>query len=77
MAAVTICSDFGAQKLKSATVSSVPPSVCHEVMGPNAMILDFERLVLSQIFHSPLSPSPRGCLVPVHFLPLEWYHRYI
>ena len=37
MAAVTICSDFGAQKNK-ATVS---PSFCHEVMEPDAMILFF------------------------------------
>ena len=28
-------------KLKSATVSTVSPSVCHEVMGPDAMILVF------------------------------------
>ena len=31
MAAVIICSDLVAQKIKSATVS---PSICHEVMGP-------------------------------------------
>ena len=35
MAAVTICSDFGAPKIKSATVS---PSICHEVTGPDSMI---------------------------------------
>ena len=28
MAAVTICSDFGAQKKKSVTVSTVSPSIC-------------------------------------------------
>ena len=28
--------------IKSLTVSIVPPSVCHEVMGPDAMILFFE-----------------------------------
>ena len=28
-------------KIKSATVSTVPPSICHEVMGPDAMILVF------------------------------------
>ena len=31
MAAVTICRDFGAQKIKSTTVSTVSPSICHEV----------------------------------------------
>ena len=43
MAAVTILgsSDFGAQENKSVTVSIVSPSVCHEVMGPDAMILVF------------------------------------
>ena len=41
MAAVTICSDFGVQKLKSLTISIVSPSICHEVMGPDAMILVF------------------------------------
>jgi len=27
------------RKIKSATVSTVFPSICHEVMGPDAMIL--------------------------------------
>ena len=29
------------RKIKSATVSTVAPSICHEVMGPDAMILVF------------------------------------
>ena len=36
MAAVTFCSDFGARKIKSVTVSTVSPSICHEMMGPDA-----------------------------------------
>ena len=40
MAAVTICSDFGAP-IKSLTVSIVPPFIWHEVMGPDAMIFVF------------------------------------
>ena len=28
-------------KIKSATVSTVSPSICHEVMGPDVMILVF------------------------------------
>ena len=28
-------------KIKSATVSTVSPSICHEVMGPDAMIFVF------------------------------------
>ena len=41
MAAITICSDFGAPKIKSDTVSTVSPSISHEVMGPDAMILAY------------------------------------
>ena len=29
------------RKIKSAMVSTVSPSICHEVMGPDAMILVF------------------------------------
>ena len=44
MAAVTICSDFGA------TVSTVSPSISHEVMGPDAMILVFWMLSFKPTF---------------------------
>ena len=37
----------------------------------------FECWVLSQLFHSPLSPSSRGYLVPLPFLPLGWCHLHI
>ena len=40
MAAVTIHSDFGAQK-NNDTISNVSPSISHEVMGPDAMTLVF------------------------------------
>ena len=32
-------------KIKSVTVAIVSPSICHEMMGLDAMILVFERLV--------------------------------
>ena len=41
MTAVTICSDFGALKIKPVTVSIVSPSICHEVMGLDVMIFTF------------------------------------
>ena len=41
MAAVTICSDFGAQENK-VTASIICPSICHDVVGPEATILVFE-----------------------------------
>ena len=56
-------------KIKSDTVPNVSPSICHEVMGPDAMILVFWMLSFRPTFHSPLSLSSRGFLVPLHFLP--------
>ena len=56
------------KKIKSVTISIVSPSISHEVMGLDAMILVFWMLSLSQLFHSPLSLSSRGSLV-LHFLP--------
>ena len=41
MAAVTIYSDFGAPQIKFLSVSIVSPSICHELMGQDAMILVF------------------------------------
>ena len=42
-------------KIKSATVSTVSPPICHEVMGPDAMILVFWMLSFKTTFlHSIL-----------------------
>ena len=56
-------------KIKSVMVYTVFPSICHEVMGPDAMFLVFWMLSFKPTFHSPLSLSSRGSLVPLHFLP--------
>ena len=50
MAAVTICSDFGAQKIKVSHCFHVSPSICHEVMGLDAMILVFCMLSFKSTF---------------------------
>ena len=50
MAAVTICSDLWAQKINSDTVSTVSPSISHEVMGPDAMIFVFWMLSFKPTF---------------------------
>ena len=57
---------FKPPKIKSVTVSM---SICHEVMGPDAMMLVFLMLSFKPTFHSPLSRSSRGSLVLLHFLP--------
>ena len=77
MAAVPFAVILEPKKIKSVTASSFPPSVYHEVMGPDAMILVFECWISSQLFHCPLSLSSRGSLVPLRFLPLEWYRLHI
>ena len=38
------------QKIKSVTVSIVSPSICHEVMGPDAMIFVFQMLSFKLAF---------------------------
>ena len=59
-------------KIKSVTV---PPSICHEVVGPDALILVFWMLSFKPTFW--LSSFTRGCLVLLHFLLLEWCHLHI
>ena len=42
------------KKIKSVTVSIVSPSVCHEVLGPDAMILVFLNVEFSASFFTLL-----------------------
>ena len=39
------------KKIKSVTFSIVLPSICHEVMGPDAMILVFKHLYFLDIIN--------------------------
>ena len=56
------------KKIKSVTVSIVSPSICHEVMRLDAMIFVLWMLSFKPAFHSPLSLSSKGSLVPLLFL---------
>ena len=56
-------------QIKCITVSIVSPSICHEVMGPDAMIFIFWMLSFKPTFSLSLSLSSRGFWVPLHFLP--------
>ena len=71
----SLSSDFGAQENRIRHWLHFIPSICHEVIGLDAMF--FEYWVWSQLFQSPLSHSSRGSLVPLHFLPLGWCHLHI
>ena len=69
-AAVTICSDFGAQENKVCQCFHCFPICLSWSDGTGCRdLLFFECGVLSQIFHSPLSLSPRDSLVSCCFLP--------
>ena len=78
MAAVMVHGDFGAQEKKVCHCFHFFPfnllwsdgTRCHDLHF-------FESWVLSQLFNSPLLPSSRGSLVPLHFLPSEWYYLHI
>ena len=61
MATVAVCSDLEPKKMKSVTASIFSPSICHEVMEPDAMILVFLNVEFkASFFHSSLSLSSRG-----------------
>ena len=55
MATITICSDFGAPKIKPDTVSTVSPFISHDVMGQDGMIFVGVCCALSPGSHFPLS----------------------
>ena len=89
MAVVTICNDFGAPKIKSLTVSTVSPSICYQVMGPDAMILvfwmlsfkpDFSLLsftFIKRLFSSSLLSAIRVCHLHIwgylYFFQQYWF----
>ena len=54
MAAITIFSDFGAQKNKVCHCFHCFPSICHEVIGLDAMILVFGILSFKPNFFTLL-----------------------
>ena len=62
------------KKVKSVTVATFPPSICHEVMGLDAVIFVFWMLSFKPAFSLPSFSSSRGSLVPLHVLSVEWYH---
>ena len=64
------------KKQKSATVSIFPPSICHLVMGLDAMILVFSTRSFNPAF-SLFSFTLIKRLFRSSSLPLEWYHLHI
>ena len=57
------------KKIKSLTISTFSP-ICHEVMETDGIILVFWMLNFKSVFfYCSLSPSSKGSLVLIHFLP--------
>ena len=73
MAAVTVCSDFGAQE-NTVPASIFSASICNKLMGLDTMILVLWMLSFKPAFSLSSFTSSRGSSAPVCFLPLEWYH---
>ena len=77
MAAVTDHSDFGAQEGEICHYFHIFLSICHAVMGPEAMILVFLIFSLKPAHSLSFFTLIKQLLVPLHILPLEWYHPHI
>ena len=65
------------KNIKSVIVFTFSPSIYYKVMESDVMILVFWILSFKPTFHSPLLHSSRDSLIPIHFLPLGWYHLHI
>ena len=74
--AITVCSDLRTPQIKFSTISIIPLSICHEVIEPDSMILVFWLLSFNPAY-SLSSLTFRSFLIPLHFLPLGWYHLHI
>ena len=65
------------QKIKSATVSTVSTSICHEVMGPDAIILVFWMISFKPTFSLSLPLPSRGSLTSLSAISIfsctYWY----
>ena len=76
MAEVTIFSDFGAQENKVCHCFHCFPSICHEVMGLDAMILVFWMLSFKLVFrgesYTGEGKVPRPLRSPGYGIPPPW-----
>ena len=76
MATITIHNDSGAQEKKICHCFHCFP-ICHDMMGTDAMILVFWMLSFKPTFSLFSFTFPRGSLVSLCFLSLEWYNLHI
>ena len=65
------------KKIKSVTVYIFSPFICHQVMGPDAMILVFSMLSFKSGFSLSSFTFMKRLFSSLHFLPLGWCHLHI
>ena len=65
------------KKIRSDTVSTFPSSICHEVIGPKAIIFIFWMLSFKPAFSLSSFILIKRLFIPLHFLTLECYHQRI
>ena len=64
------------KKKKFVTASTFSHSICHKEMGLDTMNFIFWMLSFKPAFSLSSFTLIRWLLVPLYFLPLEWYHRH-
>ena len=77
MAAVTVCSDFGAWEDKICCCFCFSPVYLPWSDGTRCHDLSFLMLSFKPAFHSLLSPSSGGSLLPLHFLSFVYQKEFI
>ena len=65
------------KRIKSVTISTFYPSICHEVKGLDSMILVFWMLSFKPAFSLSSFTLIKRLLALPHFMPLEWYYLHI
>ena len=65
------------KKIKFVTASTFSLTICHEVMGPYSVILVSRMLSFKPDFSLSSFTLIKRLLVPLYFLPLEWYYLLI
>ena len=77
MAAITVFSYFGTEKIESVTVSIFLLCICHEVMGPDAMVFVFWMLSFKPAFSLSFTIIKRLFSSSLCFLALGCCHLHI
>ena len=65
------------KKIKSETTFTFSSSICHEMLGPDVMVLVLWMLSFKPAFSLSFFTLIRKLFNPLHFLPLELFFLYI